>query len=51
MQSLGAQDAMNLDGGGSSELVLKGDIMNTPSDGQERPVASALGVFATGARR
>lgn len=51
MQSLGAQDAMNLDGGGSSELVLKGDIMNTPSDGRERPVASALAVFPTGSAR
>ena len=50
MQSMGAQDAMNFDGGGSSELVLKNDIMNTPSDGRERPVASALAVFRTEGR-
>lgn len=48
MQSLGAEAAMNLDGGGSSELVYRRDIMNTPSDGRERPVASALAVFPTG---
>lgn len=42
MISLGAWDAMNLDGGGSSEMVLSGKIVNQPSDGQERPVGSAL---------
>ncbi len=50
MQSLGAEAAMNLDGGGSSELVYRRDIMNTPSDGQERPVAAALAVFPTEGR-
>ena len=42
MQEFGAVDAMNLDGGGSSEMVLKGKIMNKPSDGRERSVGSAL---------
>jgi len=42
MQEFGAVDAMNLDGGGSSEMVLKGKIMNKPSDGRERPVGDAL---------
>jgi exopolysaccharide biosynthesis protein len=42
MQEFGAVDAMNLDGGGSSEMVLKGKIMNKPSDGHERPVGDAL---------
>ncbi len=37
-----AVDALNLDGGGSSELVVGGDIVNSPSDGHERPVGSAL---------
>ena len=50
MQSLGAQEAMNLDGGGSSELVFRRDIMNTPSDGRERLVAAALAVFPAGKR-
>lgn len=42
MQEFGAVDAMNLDGGGSSEMVVKGKIMNKPSDGRERPVGDAL---------
>ena len=45
MASLGAQDALNLDGGGSSTMVLRGDLFNLPSDGRERPVANALLVF------
>ena len=35
-------DAVNFDGGGSSELVIGGKIVNSPSDGMERPVATAL---------
>lgn len=35
-------DAVNFDGGGSSELVIGGKIVNSPSDGRERPVATAL---------
>ncbi len=42
MQELGAVQAMNFDGGGSSELVIKGIVMNKPSDGQERRVGDAL---------
>ena len=42
---LGADRAMNFDGGGSSEMVVNGKIMNDPSDGTERPVRAALGVF------
>lgn len=42
---LGADRAMNFDGGGSSEMVVNGKIMNDPSDGTERPVRVALGVF------
>ena len=40
-----AVTAMNFDGGGSSEMLVKGRIMNNPSDGRERPVRVALGVF------
>jgi exopolysaccharide biosynthesis protein len=43
--SLGADRAMNFDGGGSSEMVINGRVMNQPSDGSERPVRVALGVF------
>lgn len=40
---LGAAEAMNLDGGGSSALVVRGRPANRPSDGQgERPVGNAL---------
>ncbi len=46
MKQFGAVEAMNLDGGGSSEMVLGGSILNSPSDGGERPVGSALIVTA-----
>lgn len=42
MQEIGAVEAMNFDGGGSSEMVLKGKVMNKPSDGRERSVGDAL---------
>ena len=42
MKKMGAVDAINFDGGGSSELVVGGEIQNSPSDGQERPVGTAL---------
>jgi exopolysaccharide biosynthesis protein len=51
MRRLGADDAVNLDGGGSSTLVARdaGDrrvtVENVPSDGAERPVPNAVGVF------
>ena len=42
MQELGVKDAMNFDGGGSSEMVLQGRVVNSPSDGRERRVGNAL---------
>ena len=40
---LGAVDAMNLDGGGSTTMVLRGKVVNTPSDKTgERKVSDAL---------
>jgi Phosphodiester glycosidase len=56
MKSLGAQYAMNLDGGGSSTMVVAGNdghprILNSPIDnyipGRERPVADHLGIYVT----
>lgn len=38
----GVQDAINLDGGGSTDLVVNGEVQNSPSDGQERAVGDAL---------
>lgn len=37
---LGACSALNLDGGGSTEMVVDGRIVNVPSDGEERPVGN-----------
>lgn len=42
MRELGAADAMNLDGGGSSEMVVGDAVVNKPSDGRERYVGDAL---------
>ncbi|MGE5250602.1 MAG: phosphodiester glycosidase family protein [Bacteroidota bacterium] len=51
---LGAETAMNLDGGGSSTLAVAGPdgqpvVLNSPIDsyipGRERPVANHLGIF------
>jgi exopolysaccharide biosynthesis protein len=46
MVKLGCTEAMNLDGGGSTTLVLGGEVLNRPSDGGLRSVANALLVFA-----
>ena len=41
--SLGAVDAMNLDGGGSTTMFLDGKVVNTPSDKEgERKVGDAI---------
>lgn len=37
--------AMNLDGGGSSTMVIQGTIKNNPSDGRERSVGSGIVVI------
>ncbi|PQV64844.1 Copper amine oxidase N-terminal domain-containing protein [Abditibacterium utsteinense] len=42
MQKLGAVDALNLDGGGSTAMAVRGKLVNRPSDGTERSVANAL---------
>jgi hypothetical protein len=45
-QFLGATSAMNLDGGGSSVMVVQGKVVNKPSDGRERRVSSAVLVLS-----
>jgi hypothetical protein len=46
--SIGAWNAINLDGGGSTTLVVEGQIVNSPSDRTgERPVANTLQVIST----
>lgn len=42
MRGLNAVHALNLDGGGSTTMVVKGKVMNVPSDGNERKVSSAV---------
>lgn len=42
MVDLGAVDALNLDGGGSSEMVVEGEVVNHPSDGHERHITNAV---------
>jgi hypothetical protein len=49
MFRLGCIDAINLDGGGSTTLNIRGLTLNRPSDGSERPVANALVVFSPAA--
>jgi hypothetical protein len=54
MRRAGADDAVNLDGGGSTTLVTRSpgqpasQVRNHPSGVAERPVANAVGVFSTG---
>lgn len=47
LRALGAWDALNFDGGGSTTLVVDGRVVNTPSDATgERPVGNALVVLS-----
>lgn len=51
MMRLGAVRAMALDSGGSTTLAFDGSVLNRPSDGRERAIATALllvysGVYA-----
>lgn len=39
---LGATEAVNLDGGGSTTFVVRGHVLNHPSDGRERGVVNGL---------
>jgi Phosphodiester glycosidase/SPOR domain len=46
MRELGAVDAMNLDGGGSSAMAVDGVLVNHPSDSTgERPIGDAVVVL------
>jgi exopolysaccharide biosynthesis protein len=39
---LGALEAMNLDGGGSTTMTVRNLVLNLPSDGKERAVSNAI---------
>lgn len=48
LKNMGAYQALNLDGGGSTTMVLKGNVVNKPSDAAgERAVTNALLVVST----
>jgi hypothetical protein len=52
MQALGAVQALNLDGGGSTTMVVGGTLLGRPSDATgERPVGDAIMVFARATSR
>jgi large repetitive protein len=42
MKDLGAVDALNLDGGGSTTMVVQGQVVNKPSDGFQRSISNAV---------
>jgi hypothetical protein len=42
LAGLGCTEALNLDGGGSSTLWARGQVMNSPCEGGERPMGNAL---------
>lgn len=42
MKKLGCINAMNLDGGGSSQMVLNGKFVNRPTEGGARSVSNAI---------
>lgn len=42
LRDLGAVEALNLDGGGSTTMWVRGRTLGRPSDGHERPVSTAL---------
>ena len=42
MVDLGAVHAMNLDGGGASAMWVDGELVNRPSDGQQRNVTTSV---------
>ena len=44
LREFGAHDAINLDGGGSTTLVMNSRVVNHPSDQHERAVITHLGI-------
>lgn len=42
LAELGVKEGYNLDGGGSSTMVFKGQVLNRPSSGKEREVSNSI---------
>jgi exopolysaccharide biosynthesis protein len=56
MKNVGCTDAVNMDGGGSTELVMRDadgklQVVNHPSDLRERAVADTIGISVDGTKR
>ena len=49
MKDIGCMEALNLDGGGSSQLAVGDQFVNTPSDPEERAIPSILSIVPTDA--
>lgn len=47
MTKIGVHTGMNLDGGGSTTMLVRDEIVNSPSDGSERAVSNALLVISS----
>lgn len=47
MLEWGVHQGVNLDGGGSTTMVVRGNVKNSPSDGTERSVGNSLLVIST----
>jgi hypothetical protein len=47
MRQIGVHEGINLDGGGSTTMVIRDSIMNSPSDGGERAVSNGLLVISS----
>jgi hypothetical protein len=47
MIDIGAHEGINLDGGGSTTMLVRNRIMNVPSDGSERSVANSMLVYTS----
>ena len=47
LKAAGASNATSMDGGGSAQMMLKGQIVNKPADGTERAVANGWMLFST----
>jgi exopolysaccharide biosynthesis protein len=42
LAELGVKEGYNLDGGGSSTFIFRGEVLNRPSDGRQRPVVTNI---------
>ncbi len=47
MIGIGVYQGMNLDGGGSTTMIVRDEVANTPSDGSERAVSNGLLVISS----